>query len=122
MNSNRLVYALLAVSWRSSSTTAAPTVYIPLGAANEVIAVDAASHRIIAEYTGVVNSHGLVATPGYLVAGSLQKTPAPAGAPHGYPCPVVPALPFIRIKRLLAPLARWRFESQAATRVQSYRL
>lgn len=87
MKRNRLVYALLAVSWWSSSTAAAPTVYIPLGAANEVIAVDAASHRITAEYTGVVNPHGLVATPDgeYLVAGSLQETPAPAGAPHDSP-------------------------------------
>lgn len=87
MKSNRLVYALLAVAWWSSSAAAAPTVYIPLGAANKVIAVDAASHRITAEYTGVENPHGLVATPDgeYLVAGSLQETAAPAGAPHDTP-------------------------------------
>ena len=87
MKSNRLVYALLAVFWWSSSAVAAPTVYIPLGAANKVIAVDAASHRITAEYTGVENPHGLVATPDgeYLVAGSLEETPAPAEAPHDTP-------------------------------------
>lgn len=53
-----------------------------LGAANRVIAVDAATHQITAEYEGVENPHGLVATPDgeYLVAGSLAETPAPAGA------------------------------------------
>jgi len=58
---------------------ASPTVYIPLGSANVVIAVDAATDRIIATYTDVDNPHGLVATPDaeYLVAGSLKETPAP---------------------------------------------
>lgn len=61
---------------------AGTTVYIPLGSANEVIAVDAVSHKIVAQYPGVENPHGLVATPDgeYLVAGSLAETPAPAGA------------------------------------------
>ncbi|MDA3869022.1 MAG: YncE family protein [Gammaproteobacteria bacterium] len=62
--------------------SAGPMVYIPLGAANRVIAVDAATHQITAQYTGVENPHGLVATPDgeYLVAGSLAETPAPTGA------------------------------------------
>lgn len=87
MNRNRLVFALFGVSVWASPAAAAPTVYIPLGAANEVIAVDAENNRIFAEYTGVENPHGLVATPDgeYLVAGSLQETPAPAGAPHDSP-------------------------------------
>jgi hypothetical protein len=57
------------------------TVYIPLGSANKVIAVDAASNRITATFDGVDNPHGLVATPDgeYLVAGSLSETPLPAG-------------------------------------------
>lgn len=61
---------------------AGPTVYVPLGAANRVIAIDADTHKITAQYTGVENPHGLVATPDgeYLVAGSLAETPAPAGA------------------------------------------
>ena len=52
---------------------AAPTVYIPLGTANSVIAVDAANDTISQTYTGVDNPHGLVATPDgdYLIAGSL---------------------------------------------------
>ena len=60
----------------------ATTVYIPLGAANKVVAVDSETHRITAEYPGVENAHGLVATPDgeYLIAGSLKETPAPAGA------------------------------------------
>lgn len=87
MNTNRLIFTLLSVYLWSSSAVAGPTVYIPLGAANKVIAVDAASNRITAKYTGVENPHGLVATPDgeYLVAGSLQETPAPEGAPHDTP-------------------------------------
>lgn len=67
--------------------SAGPTVYIPLGAANRVIAVDAATHQITAQHRGVENPHGLVATPDgeYLVAGSLAETPAPAGASHDTP-------------------------------------
>lgn len=66
---------------------AAPTAYIPLGSANEVIAVDVASNKIIRRYPGVENPHGLVATPDgeYLVAGSLNETPIPAGAPADTP-------------------------------------
>ncbi len=61
--------------------TADPTVYIPLGSGNQVIAVDAATDRITATFTGVENPHGLVATPDgeYLVAGSLSETPLTAG-------------------------------------------
>ena len=66
---------------------AGPTVYIPLGAANQVVAVDAGTHQITAQYSGVENPHGLVATPDgeYLVAGSLAETPAPAGASQDTP-------------------------------------
>ncbi|MBX3646335.1 MAG: beta-propeller fold lactonase family protein [Rhodocyclaceae bacterium] len=61
---------------------AAPTVYIPLGSGNMVIAVDAASSKITQTYTGVDNPHGLVATPDgeYLVAGSLTETQLPKGS------------------------------------------
>lgn len=61
---------------------AAPTAYIPLGSANEVIAVDVATGKIIKRYPGVENPHGLVATPDgeYLVAGSIKETPVPGGA------------------------------------------
>lgn len=66
---------------------AAPTVYIPLGSGNRVIAVDAASDKITATFTGVENPHGLVATPDgeYLVAGSLSETPLAAGQPADTP-------------------------------------
>ncbi len=62
---------------------AAPTVYIPLGSANRVIAVDAATSQITASYPGTTNPHGLVATPDgeYLVAGSLNETPPAKGQP-----------------------------------------
>ncbi len=60
---------------------AAPTVYIPTGTGNVVVAVDAATHVPTATFTGVENAHGLAATPDgeYLVAGSLSETPGAGG-------------------------------------------
>jgi len=60
---------------------ALPTVYIPLGSANQVIAVDAATSKITATFTGIENPHGLVATLDgeYLIAGSLKETPLKPG-------------------------------------------
>jgi len=82
----RLAAVAAAVLWPLAGE-AAPTVYIPLGAGNQVVAVDAATHQITATYPGVENPHGLVATPDgeYLVAGSLTETPAPPGASHETP-------------------------------------
>lgn len=70
-----------------TAVMAAPTAYIPLGSANEVIAVDAASGKITQRYPGVENPHGLVATPDgeYLIAGSIKETAVPAGAPADTP-------------------------------------
>jgi len=80
------VVAVVVATWLTPAV-ASPTVYIPLGSGNQVIAVDGATGKITANYTGVENPHGLVATPDgeYLVAGSLSETPAPAGAPHDAP-------------------------------------
>lgn len=66
---------------------ASPTVYIPLGSANQVIAVDAATDKIKATYSGVENPHGLVATSDgeYLIAGSLKETPVKPGEPENTP-------------------------------------
>lgn len=52
-----------------------PVVYIPLGSGNQVIKVNAENDEIEASYSGVINSHGLVATPDgeYLIAGSLKE-------------------------------------------------
>ncbi len=67
----------------TGAVTAAPTVYIPLGTGNQVIAVDAANDKITASYSGVDNPHGLVATPDgeYLIAGSLKEEPIKKGQP-----------------------------------------
>ncbi len=71
----------------SSFVYASPTVYIPLGSGNQVIAVDAATDKITASYSDVDNPHGLVATPDgeYLIAGSLKQTPIPKGKPANTP-------------------------------------
>jgi DNA-binding beta-propeller fold protein YncE len=80
---------VLGIVWLGSGhfAFAAPTAYIPLGSGNEVIAVDAASGKIIKRYPGVENPHGLVAAPDgeYLIAGSIKETPVPAGAPADTP-------------------------------------
>jgi len=67
----------------SNMVHAGPTVYIPLGAGNQVIAVDAATDKITASYPDVINAHGLVATPDgeYLIAGSLTEAPLKKGQP-----------------------------------------
>jgi DNA-binding beta-propeller fold protein YncE len=74
--------ATLALFGSAMAAHAGATAYIPLGSANEVIAVDTATHTITQHYSGVANPHGLVATPDgeYLIAGSLTETPLPAGA------------------------------------------
>jgi len=86
MNAKKLVLALLCLGC-GTFAMAAPTAYIPLGSANQVIAVDAANDKIIRSYSGVENPHGLVATPDgdYLVAGSLKETRVHAGAPSDTP-------------------------------------
>lgn len=80
---NRKRVAMLVAAWLAAGAAyAAPTVYIPLGSANKVIAVDAATDKITSTYNQVANPHGLVATPDgeYLVAGSLKENALPAGA------------------------------------------
>lgn len=79
----RAALAALGVAFAAQAVQAAPTVYIPLGSGNQVIAVDAASDRITNRYDGVKNPHGLVTTPDgeYLIVGSLTETPLPQGAP-----------------------------------------
>lgn len=71
----------------ATAANASPTVYIPLGSGNRVIAVDAATDKIIASYPGVENAHGLVATPDgeYLIAGSLVERPLKTGEPQETP-------------------------------------
>jgi len=66
---------------------AGTTVYVPLGSANKVIAVDAASDRVLRTFDGIENPHGLVATPDgqYLVAGSMSERPLPRGAAEDMP-------------------------------------
>jgi DNA-binding beta-propeller fold protein YncE len=78
-----LAATAIVITLSAKAAWAGLTVYIPLGSANKVIAVDAASNRITATFDGVDNPHGLVATPDgeYLVAGSLSETPLPQGAP-----------------------------------------
>jgi len=70
-----------------TAALAAPTAYIALGSGNQVVAVDAATDRIIKSYPGVDNPHGLVATPDgeYIVAGSMLEASAAPDAPKDAP-------------------------------------
>ena len=80
-----LIYSILL--FLSTTLYASPTVYIPLGSGNQVIAVDAATDTITASYPDVMNAHGLVVTPDgeYLIAGSLQEAPLKKGQPKDTP-------------------------------------
>ena len=82
-----ILIAILSMAAAAGMATASPMVYIPLGSDNQVIAVDAATDKITATFTGVENPHGLVATPDgeYLVAGSLTETPLSSGQDVGTP-------------------------------------
>ena len=82
MKKTKWLYTLISASMLFSiNLYANPLVYIPLGSGNVVIKVDAASDRIVQTYTGVENSHGIVATPDgeYLIAASLSETPLKKG-------------------------------------------
>ncbi len=84
---NRVILAFSLLLLAVQSVWAAPTVYIPLGSANVVIAVDGATDTITATYTDVAEPHGLVATPDgeYLIAGSYRETPLKKGEPKDTP-------------------------------------
>lgn len=64
---------------------ASPTVYIPLGSANEILIVDAATDKKIGKISGFKNIHGLSLTPNgeYLVAGSNEEVIAGHGMMSG---------------------------------------
>jgi len=80
-NKSLYVGIYILITGLSSPIMADPTVYIPLGSGNQVIAVDAATDKITASYSGVDNPHGLVVTPDgeYLIAGSLKEEPLKKG-------------------------------------------
>ncbi|GMR07077.1 MAG: hypothetical protein BMS9Abin26_0079 [Gammaproteobacteria bacterium] len=69
------------------TSLASPTVYIPLGSANEILIVDAATDKTIGKISGFKNIHGLSLTPNgeYLVAGSNDEVVAgrPKMGGHG---------------------------------------
>jgi len=78
-------FLIILITLVANPVFAGKTVYIPLGSANSVIAVDANTDKITATYTGVKNPHGLVATPDgeYLIAGSLFEKLPPKDNPKG---------------------------------------
>jgi YVTN family beta-propeller protein len=76
--------AAVAVLIVGNPVVAAPTVYIPLGTANEILVVDASTDTPIRSIDGVVNPHGLAVTPDgkTLVAGSNKEAaPGAVAAP-----------------------------------------
>ena len=67
-----------------AASVAAPTVYIPLGTANKILIVDAATDKVVGKISDVQNIHGLAATPDgrFLVAGSFfELRPGQAAIP-----------------------------------------
>lgn len=79
MKTSRLRALVTAMALAAANgALAAPEVYIPLGAANKVQVVDAATQRLTAVIEDVSNVHGLAITPDqrFLVAGSFTEVPA----------------------------------------------
>jgi DNA-binding beta-propeller fold protein YncE len=60
-------------------------VYVPLGAANEILVIDADRDEVVGRIGDVTNAHGLAATPdgNYLVAGSMSLAPKDQKIPEG---------------------------------------
>ncbi len=88
MKTTLLIHTMTLLSVFFTHTASAdPTVYTPLGQANQVVAIDAATSQVIAIIPGVANSHGLVATQDgeYLIAGSLDETPLKPDDPKDKP-------------------------------------
>ena len=73
------LFALAAIML-SSAGAAAKSVYIPLGAANQVAEIDAGSLTVSRLFGPVENPHGLVITPDgrYLFAASIMEKPVTA--------------------------------------------
>jgi YVTN family beta-propeller protein len=71
-----LVIAMTVVA--ADAVSAAPEIYIPLGAANKVQIIDTATQQSTAVIEDLANVHGLAITPDqhYLVAGSFSEVPA----------------------------------------------
>ncbi|HSS64379.1 MAG TPA: beta-propeller fold lactonase family protein [Gammaproteobacteria bacterium] len=71
----------------TASVAAAPSVYIPLGNANQVQVIDAARNSVTGVVEGVENAHGLAVTPDgrFLVVGSYSELPP--GAEESPPRP-----------------------------------
>lgn len=87
MFNKNVIFFGMSILMTAQFSLAGTTVYIPLGTANQVIAVDGEKDAIIASYDGVDNPHGLVATPDgeYLIAGSLKEVPLKKGDAKGTP-------------------------------------
>lgn len=63
---------------------AEPMVYVPLGSAGKILAIDGATDKIVSTIGGVPAIHGLAETPDgrFLVAGSLKEREAGDSAPQ----------------------------------------
>ncbi len=75
------------VTTAAGVANAAPTLYVPLGTGNQVVAIDAATNKVTASFSGVENPHGLVITPDneYLIAGSFKEEPLKPDQPKDTP-------------------------------------
>lgn len=71
---------LAIASLLAAPALAEPTLYVSTGSGNEVVGIDTTTHAITKRFTGVINPHGLTATPDgeYLLAGSLTPAANPA--------------------------------------------
>jgi YVTN family beta-propeller protein len=78
--------SLMIIGFCMATPAAASTpmkVYVPLGNANSIVIVDAATNTVVGKITDVPNVHGLAATPDgkYLIAGRNDERAIGASAP-----------------------------------------
>ena len=83
ISTSRKVWLLGLLVALPMSVSAGTEIYVPLGSANAVAVVDAATDRVVAEIPGVTASHGLAVSRdgNFLVAGSLMDRPKGALPP-----------------------------------------
>ncbi len=72
-NMEKIIAGFVLLLMIQGGVNASPTVYILLGSGNQVIAVDAATDKIIVSYPDVINAHSLVATPVGIVSHTLSS-------------------------------------------------
>lgn len=101
------IFLFASLSFGAAAVRADPMVYVAAGFANRILIIDAATDKVVGEYTGVENPHSVVITPDgeYIMSGSLKEAKDAANVPrstlylvhpvHGHVMSTLPAVGMI---------------------------